>query len=190
MLQAPASWLTDGRQQRMYCKAADCVCPTSSTVQNCFQKHAAQSRSPHPRPRAPHGATRRFVSINVSIRSIQPAYYFTTRPFIGCSPVDSAHHHSKVCLEHVSSAEAIKPCSWDEIRANADSFHCFTSLHRVLFLCVFHSSPPRLCSDASAAFHVLTTSPIADSNSKTSPWISRHSSLRCGQNLFKYALGE
>lgn len=31
----------------------------------------------------------------------------------------------------------------------------------------------RLCRDASAAFHVSTTSPIADSNSATSPSVSR-----------------
>lgn len=44
--------------------------------------------------------------------------------------------------------------------------------------------------DASVAFHVLSTSPIAHSNSKTSPSISRHSLVRYGQNLFEDELEE
>lgn len=33
---------------------------TFGTVHNCLQKNATKSCSPHPRPQAPHGATRRF----------------------------------------------------------------------------------------------------------------------------------
>ena len=107
------------------------LCPTSGTVQTCFQQHAAHRRSPQPRPRAPHGAARRVYQRFDKYRSrpsvrpqLTPDQCVTVAPQLSLAVVLS------MCAKTPTSKSALRSCQLHRgahrgLRVAADTFPLF-----------------------------------------------------------------